>query len=444
MDEEFHMQRCDNGVSKLIRTFLNELHIIHQVNRDYCLVPSAIESDPVLTSQAEYGSFPRAAVYQIQQVDSSSDSFPTIGPMVVNTYDQHHLEVRETGLIYRRMLLLPPIASGFWSKLIALFLQKADFQQIIKAATPGELALHPSGPSHRLRSMIGNLELAWIYWKTGIVLYVGEKVVLRVNSLKESEFYDPQTSHDARDSVYSSRRNKLRLFHYQGEGGWQSVPRHFKEVIEVVVPEVYVVRSFKSAANSDSDPPLDLSAKILAKALEIIDEVLKNHCEHLASTGIYSLNDMLHVVPCAICYGDRDERPQEDTDDLDDLDDSLIFHPQGALVPQLLQNGVHLSQQRRGFGASVDERDRSHPPIESSVTDSLKDDAIHVFTVDMCIKQTFTADFVLCPKHGPMEIQYLAPDLVSGLHREIMRLQCEILLCVLSSYHTRFLPIWLM
>ena len=410
MDEEFHMQRCDHSVSKLIRTFLNELHIIHQVNRDYCLVPSAIESDPVLASQAEYGSFPRAAVYQIQRMDS--DSFPTIGPMVVNSYDKHHLQVRETGLVYRRMLLLPPIASGFWSKLIALFLQKADFQQIIKAATPGELALHPSGPSHRLRSMIGNLELAWIYWKTGIVLYVGEKVVLRVNSLQESEFSDPQTSLDTRDSVYSTRRNKLRLFHYQGEGGWQSVPNHFKEVIEVVVPEVYIERSFNSAASGDADPPLDLSAKILAKALEIIDEVLKNHCEHLAVTGIYTLNDMLHVIPCAICYGDRDERPQDD----DNIDDSLInsesVHPHEALLPHLLQNGVHLSQ-RHGLGEAVDVHDRSYPTVESSLTDSLRGDAIHVFTVDVCIKQTFTADYVLCPKHGAMEIQYLAPDLVS-------------------------------
>ena len=107
MDEELYMQQCDRSVSKLVRTFLNELHIIHQVNRNYCLVPSAINSDPVLMNQAEYGSFPRAAVYQIQLLDS--DSLPSVGPMVVNSYDEHHLQVRETGLIYRRMLLLPPI-----------------------------------------------------------------------------------------------------------------------------------------------------------------------------------------------------------------------------------------------------------------------------------------------------------------------------------------------
>ena len=405
MDEELHLQRCDHSVSKLIRTFLNELHIIHQVNRDYCLVPSAIESDPVLMSQAEYGSFPRAAVYHIQQLES--DSLPSVGAMVITSYDEHHLQVRETGLIYRRMLLLPPIASGFWSKLIALFLQKTDFQQIVKAATPGELALHPSGPSHRLRSMIGNLELAWIYWKTGIVLYVGEKVVLRVNSLQENEFSDPQSSFHARDSVYSVRRNKLRLFHYQSEGGWQSVPSHFKEVIEVVVPEVSIVKLSNNVCNSDSDAPLDLSAKILAKALEIIDEVLKNHCEHLAVTGIYSLNDMLHVIPCAICYGDRDERPQDD----DIVNSFSGINSQEAIIPHLLQNISYLEQEP-GLGGSVHQNNQGFALPGSNETDSLKGDAIHVFTVDMCIKQTFTADFVLCPKHGPLEIQYLTPDLV--------------------------------
>lgn len=414
MDEELHMQRCDRSVSKLVRTFLNELHIIHQVNRNYCLVPSAIDSDPVLMSQAEYGSFPRAAVYQIQLLDS--DSLPSVGPMVVNSYDEHHLQVRETGLIYRRMLLLPPIASGFWSKLIALFLQKGDFQQIIKAATPGELALHPNGPSHRLRSMIGNLELAWIYWKTGIVLYVGEKVVLRVNSLQENEFSDPQASLDTRDSVFSVRRNKLRLFHYQGEFGWQSVPSHFKEVIEIVVPEVCIVKLSNNVTNKDADVPLDLSAKILAKALEIVDEVLKNHCEHLAVTGIYSLNDMLHVIPCAICYGDHDERPQND-----DIEDSVdLIHPQEAIIPHLIQNRVgHLSQ----AAEVAEEHDHGALIAGCNETDSLKGDAIHVFTVDMCIKQTFTADFVLCPKHGPLEIQYLAPDLVSVIF--FMSLTCN-------------------
>lgn len=417
MDEEFHLQRCDHSVSKLIRTFLHELHIIHQVNRDYCLVPSAIESDPVLASQAEYGSFPRAAVYQVQKLDG--DSLPSIGPLVVNSCDEHHMEVRETGLIYRRMLLLPPIASGFWSKLIALFLQKADFQQIVKAATPGELALHPSGPSHRLRSIIGNLELAWIYWKTGIVLYVGEKVVLRVNSLQENEFSDPQASLNARDSIYSVRRNKLRLFHYQGEGGWQSIPSHFKEVIEVVVPEVYIERSSNNRTSNDTDARLDLSAKILAKALEIVDEVLKNHCEHLAATGIYSLNDMLHVIPCSVCYGDRDNRPQDDDiQESFDLGDGAI-HPQEAIIPHLLRNGVHLSQR----ADVVDEPDRGVRVIGSNETDSLKGGAIHVFTVDMCIKQTFTADYVLCPKHGPMGIQYLAPDLVSTCTVYILHFQ---------------------
>ena len=140
MNREFQDQGCDENISKLIRTFLHELHIIHQVNRDYCLVPSAIDPDPALSRRAEWGSFPRAQQYQCQRRDLSNEAVPSISALVINETDDTQLYVKTTGLIYRRMLLMPPIASGFWSKLIALFLQKSDFQQIIRNAVPEESA----------------------------------------------------------------------------------------------------------------------------------------------------------------------------------------------------------------------------------------------------------------------------------------------------------------
>lgn len=107
------------------------------------------------------------------------------------------LGIKKTGLVYRRMLLLPPIASGFWSKLITLCLQKQDFQQIILGGIPPEYcewSLQPSGPAHKLRTMIGNLELSWMYWKTGVVLYVNETAVFELHSLHGHEFQDPCNS----------------------------------------------------------------------------------------------------------------------------------------------------------------------------------------------------------------------------------------------------------
>ena len=74
------------------------------------------------------------------------------------------IKVKRTGLILRRMFLLPPLPSGFWSKLICLCLQKEDFHQIISRMCDPHL-LPLSG--HGLRRMIGNMELEWTFWKTG-------------------------------------------------------------------------------------------------------------------------------------------------------------------------------------------------------------------------------------------------------------------------------------
>jgi hypothetical protein len=42
----------------------------------------------------------------------------------------------------------------------------------------------------------------------------------------------------------------------------------------------------------------------------------------------------------------------------------------------------------------------------------LPDECLCVFSVEACIKATFTADALLCPKCGPLDIKFLAPDLV--------------------------------
>ncbi len=327
---------------------------------------------------------------------------PPPPPQVCNTSAERILEVKETGLIFRRMILLPPIASGFWSKLIALCLQKQDFQAIILQAIPEEYSLHSNGPAHRLRSMIGSLELSWMYWKTGIILYVSEKAVLEVHSLKSHEFGDLNGEGEGEKStaIYKSRLNKIKNFCYQGNNGWSFIPPHFKEVIEIIVPEIYIMSGKGPTPAPNRIPPT--SSKILVKALEIVDEILKNHCEHLASTGIYSLNDLIHVVPCPIDYGDRDLRPRNH---------SLFQH---GNIGSMLNSGSHFEVERRREeeeGGREGEGGGGGLEVEQV---RLPEECICVFTIENCIRHTFTSDEIVCPKCGPLELEYLAPDLVRG------------------------------
>lgn len=410
MNTEFESRGCDSNISKLIRTFLNEFHIIHQVSKDYCLVPSAISSIPAIPRHVEKGSFPRKAKYMYTVQQGATDpSLPSILPMACNSPEEIQLKVTDTGLVYRRFMLLPPIASGFWSKLIALFLQKKDFNKLVEKATPVDLALKAVGPAHRLRCMIGDLELNWVYWKTGIMLYISEYVALRVNSYQTHEFEDPFLQNSATDSVFSSRQQMLSNFLYRGADGYESVPDHYKEVIEVVAPELHIERANTGNIGEVNRNVKPLSAKLLTKALEIIDEVVKNHCEHLTTTGIYSLNDMRHVIPCPLCYGDEDQREHLIQHRVGPLEDSLVgINPMESLNPGLTALGVghvNLDHQQGELDAST--------ASQAESTCDLPDGSIWVFTVESCIEQTFSSDLIKCPKHGPLEIECLAPDLVS-------------------------------
>lgn len=196
-------------------------------------------------------------------------------------------------------------------------------------------------------------------------------------------------------SVFESRITKLKQFCFKGKTGWRFAPSHYKDVIEIMIPEIFLVK------NQPPHPVMPkhshpVSSQLLVKALEIVDEVLKSHCEQFASTGIYSLNDMLHVIPCPIEYGDRDERVHDlptvaglggmiDDNDYDD------------------DNVLNTLERRR---EEEDEEKRSPSPVQ------LPDDCICVFTIDACIQSTLTSDMIRCPKCGPLDLQSLAPDLV--------------------------------
>ena len=224
-----------------------------------------------------------------------------------------------------------------------------------------------------------------MYWKTGIILYISEIAILEVHSLRSHEFEDPQEKNDKAASIFQSRIKKLKMFCYEGSDGWSFIPPHFKEVIEVIVPEIFIVNR-ETVINPNVLPPV--SSMILVKALEIIDEVLKSHCEQFAITGIYSLNDMIHVIPCPLCYGDNDERQHE-------------------------------PPERQRLGNLYDSIDDSFNDFHKSITQDqvqFPQDCICVFTIDNCIRKTFTYDVIVCPKCGPLEIEFLAPDLVSSTY----------------------------
>jgi hypothetical protein len=82
MSEAFQQRGCSESMSRLIQSFLNQLGIIQQVNREYCLVPSAVDPDPSLHHRETVGSFPRHQAYQAGPGLDSMDTLDTVATLV--------------------------------------------------------------------------------------------------------------------------------------------------------------------------------------------------------------------------------------------------------------------------------------------------------------------------------------------------------------------------
>ena len=231
-----------------------------------------------------------------------------------------------------------------------------------------------------------------MYTCAGIVLSMDSSMVLRINSLYEDEYKDPSLR-----APISETNLKIGRFHFVDEGGsFIPLDPRFSDVIEVIVPEVELIME----SRCDST----VSTKLLAKALEILDEVLKGHCEPLAEDGIYSMNEMCHVVPCPICFGDKDNR---------------IRRPQSVIMKgdQALRS-LHprLASRLRSRASSVQNRPIENP-LQGTSGPVKKCDIIVVFAIDQCIQRSTESEFIICPAHDNKEIslECLVPDIVSVL-----------------------------
>lgn len=95
----------------------------------------------------------------------------------------------------------------------------------------------------------------------------------------------------------------------------------------------------------------------------------------------------LQVIPCPLEYGDTDERYH-------DLPNAQLgnLNPEDSVLYQ----------------RSYSEQDT--PPELAQV--QLPHECLCVFNVADCIEATFTSDVIVCPKCGPLDLEFIAPDLV--------------------------------
>ena len=345
------------------------------------LIPSLLQSREAKESEfsGESYYFPRndndTKYKNAKSISSSSlnsSSLPTNAEclsVVVHRLCTREVILYPSGMCYRRIFVADYIPVNFWPRVIARFLSSAEsFQKII--CSNCFTNIHCQNFVEVGSANIGGLPCRWSYGKNHIILTLGNDVILRVNGL-----YSFKNVENKRERIpISCSVGKLKGMHIYHDSGFNSM--NVNDGFEITIPD-YVVHSGNNSSLVHESKLM--SAQILSRVLETIDEVLKDWFEGLLEEGIYSDKYLTHIVPCPYCFGDS--KPNDVLDA--NLEEELLTcnNPSNDI-----QQSLGVSNGRVGF------------------------------SLQYCLYQARRSNFVKCFNCTCGEIlslKYLTPDLVS-------------------------------
>ena len=220
-------------------------------------------------------------------------------------------------------------------------------------------------------AVIGNQQCKCLYWRNGITLMLGDKVLFCINGLMKCG----DVSNDAHGHSQSVTTDKIKDMLLVDEGTWNQLFPKDGDGIEVNVPD-YVVQS---SLHGKTHASCKLSPQILAQILEFINELCILLSEGNLDKGIYSQCYFNQVVVCPFCYGDLPVTVAKFS--TDDSGETSLHSVYGKYI-----GGVNKQAEiSRCYG----------------------------FNIQNCILETQKDASVCCPTHGKLNLNCITPDLVS-------------------------------
>ena len=266
------------------------------------------------------------------------------------------------------------IPEKFWFRLISQFASSAKmfYSILLNECVEGVI---PEKMSEIGDAVVGGQSCKCRYWKNGVILFFGDKVLFCINGLLQYE-ETSDNSHRRAASVTLGKIKNMQLIDVNERK--QLLPKD-GDGLEVNVPDY----KMWSSLNGKTHFSCKLGPKMLAQVLEILNELCIALFNGDLDKGIYSQNYFSQAVICPYCYGDSHvDVPSSPTDD------RVIVSEETSL-------------------GSVYEKMISTLDYVQS-----KDTGCYGFDIQICILEAQKRGFVYCPNHGRLNLLYLAPDLV--------------------------------
>ena len=345
--------------AKTIFQVLYQFELAIPLDANTLLLPSTLQCDP-----------------QNKLYSSVNCNFPAVDISLPREISSGIINLHSTGICYRRLFVADHVPEKFWFKLVPVLLSSAEifYNILLKNCVEG-MTLEIMADVGE--AVIGNHQCKCWYWKNGITLVFGDKVLFCINGLMKcgdmsdgAHRYSQFVTTDkikAMQLVDENKRNQL--FPKDGDG------------IEVNIPD-YVVQSSYSGKTHASRK---LSLQIQAQVFDVLNEVCIAFFRGDFERGIYSQHYFKQVVVCPYCYGDS---PITVTNSPDD--------EMGELQTTSLRD-VYIK--RLSF-------------INYEI-EKFEDVGFYGFNIWICILEAQKNGCVSCPNHGQLNLHYLTPDLVS-------------------------------
>ena len=316
-----------------------------------------------------------------------------------NTEDQSltapaNIILESTGLCYRRFFVLTVVPASIWHRLISRCLTDAKFVEIVKKNCCSSLPFQSMQNLGKTR--VGNSLLEWIYWKNGVELRLSEMTLLQISMVD-------LTSCNKQVPLHAKINN---MYVHNGDE-WLQITSAFTGGLEIVTPEHILMSLGDSSVSKISE---NMSPQIFTHVIEVIDEIFMEWFSS-TSTGNCIQEYPISFTPCPICVGDEETNVNQS----DALTFSHIHKDIQSTSP--CSNASMHSSAKKSKKSILDAHDqltiqRNKFGDSDSAKQTIGENLVG-FTIEHCLWAAQDHDYVTCPKHGELKLQYLTPDLVS-------------------------------
>ena len=344
---------------KIMFKLLYRFELAIPLDTDTILLPSTLQCDP-----------------QNKLYSSVKSNFPAVDIQLPVETSSGIVNLYSTGMCYRRLFVADHVPERLWLKLVPRFLSTVEvfYNILLNNCVEGVTLARMDNLSE---AVIGSHRCKCLYWRNGITLVFGDKVLFCINGLIKCG----DMSDDAYGHSQSVTTNKVNAMQSVDEGTQDQLFPKDGDGIEVNVPD-YVLQS---SLHGKTHASYKLSPQILAQILECINELCISLFEGNLDKGIYSQCYLNQVVVCPFCYGDTPVPVANSPND--EAMETSLRSVYGRHI-----SGINYVTRQAGVPGNA---------------------GCYGFNIQICILEAQKYGFVCCPNHGKLNLRHLTPDIVS-------------------------------